>query len=247
LNESFNNLLEFALLTDENKSVDDNGDAIFQHLMTQFFFKQECREKKILGLFKKLETPVQFSNIRKITEIPLAEVEALVQAETINETFAGKIMLSKQYLKSVYPQHEPEFKRLPTEVQLPLIDRIKDKNSNIIQAFKKMYSDIDGDKKRTVLKLIALVIKNVHLKTGFPLKKTKRPVVEILKEQYNGYEQIFNGDPSVVADLNDDKKIRFLAKEFFLVHNHKDIVEIGDLLKKEFQRFEWRMSRILDI
>jgi len=245
--ESFYNLLEFVLTMDENPSISGNDKAIFEHLMIEFFFKHECEEKSILAIFKNMELPAQFKGLKSLLYMPIDSVSDFVNADTINDTFAGRVMLSRRYLKCVYPLQEPEFKMLPVEIQLPLIDRIKDKNKNIIKAFEKMHKDIEDDRNRTVMKLIALVIKNVHLKTGFPLKDTKRPAVEIIKENYNGCAQIFNGDPDVVVDLTDDKKIRLLAKEFFLVHSHKDIVEISDLLKKEFKRFVWRISKIMQI
>ena len=245
--ESFYNLLEFVLTMDESPSVLGNDRAVFEHLMTEFFFKHECEEKSILAIFKNMELPKQFKGLKSLLYMPLDSVSGFVNAETINDTFSGQVMLSRRYLKCVYPLQEPEFKMLPVEIQLPLIDRIKEKNRNIIKAFEKMHSDIEGDRNRTVMKLIALVIKNVHLKSGFPLKSTKRPASEIINENYNGCTQIFNGDPEVVASLIDDKKIRLLAKEFFLVHSHKDIIEISGLLKKEFKRFVWRISKIMQI
>lgn len=241
--ETYHNLLEFSIRLDEDPQVAGNGEEIFEALMFDYFFKYEADDKSIQTLLKQMDTPFEFKNIHSLRELSADTIREMVEGDTINDTFAAKIMLSKRYLRSFYPHHEPEYKKLPTEVQMELLDKIKEKNHNIIYAFEKMARDLEADRNRTLIRLIALCIRNVHLKTGFPLKKPKTSVEEVIKDEYPDYDKIFNADPKVMTDLNDDKKVKKLVKELFMIKQHKDIVDVANLMREEYQRYEQRLLK----
>ncbi|MFW6365506.1 MAG: hypothetical protein ACOC2H_03405 [Spirochaetota bacterium] len=243
--ETFYNLLEFSITMDENPEISGDGDEMFHHLLTDFFFRDEAQDKSIQTLLKNLETPAPFKTISSIRELTPEQIREMVSAETINDTFAARIILNKRYLKAFYPNHQPEYKKMPTDVQMEIIDCIKEKNQNIINAFEKMHRDMEADRNRTILTLVALALKNVHLRTGFPLKKTKTTVEELIRSEFSDADKIFNADPKVMTDLNDDKSVRKLVKELFKIKKHADIVEVSHMIKSEFKRFERRLLKTM--
>jgi hypothetical protein len=243
--ETYYNLLEFSFVLDDDPECAGKGEDIFEKLMLNYFFKNESEEKAVQAIFKTFNTPDLFKDIKTIREISVDQIREMVEADTINDSFAGKIMLNKKYLKTFYPHHQPEYKKMPTEVQMKILDKIKEKNESIINAFEKMYKDQEADRKRTVLTLVALAIKNVHLRTGFPLKKTKEPVEQIIRNEFDNADEIFNADPKVMTHLNDDKSIRKIVKEIFKIKKHSDIVDVSKMIKSEFSRYEQRLLKSL--
>ena len=55
------------------------------------------------------------------------------------------------------------------------------RNETILTAFGKMLVDREADKKRKILTLIALILKNIYLKTGSPFNKLAKPAEDIIR------------------------------------------------------------------
>ncbi len=120
------------------------------------------------------------------------------------------------------------------------MDAIKDKNETIITAFEKMMSDRDADRKRKVLTLIALIIKNIHYRSGIPLNKLPKNVEEIIRETFLDTDKIFTASQKQMADLLDNTKIKQLVKTFFMVKQFKDITGIAEMFIAELERYRKR-------
>ena len=106
-----------------------------------------------------------------------------------------------------------------------------------------MLLDKKTDRNRQIITLIALIIKNVHLKSGRPLNKLSKPVEEIIRSIYQISDEIFQGTDKQVRNIKDDSKIKQLIKTFFTIKQFKDLNEISDLFKAEMERFIKRSKR----
>lgn len=235
--QTYRNLLDFSIMIDQNSSIAGNPDEIFRSLMTDFFFVKAGKEKTMMNFFKNYETPEFMKKITNLREINIEDLESFLDAETINDTFAGTVILSKAYLKTFHSNHQPEFKQMPKDIQYELIDEIKAKNKEILDAFNKMFTDIEADKNRTILQLVALIIKNVHLKTGTPLKELNLPADKIIRKHISNANDTFTGKQATIKDLTDDTKIKAIIKDFFIVKKFEDITSVAEDFKKEFKRF----------
>lgn len=244
-NKSYHNLLDFSLRMDEVPEVAGRGDELFYVLMRDYFFKEEAVEKSVQGILNGLSVPDFFKKANTLRDIATEDIEKMINASTINDTFSGKIILSKKFLKTFYPQHQPDYRKMPTDIQMEIIDRIKNKNESIVYAFSKMHEDIQHDKKRTLLALIAMVLRNVHLRSGFPLKAVAGSVEDLIREEYPNCDSLFTADPRIMTDLLDDKKVKSLIKNLFKVKKHNDIVDLANQVKEEIRRFENRIQRCL--
>lgn len=234
------NLLDLSIQIDEDPELAGNMEEIFNYLILNIFFKRAGEEKKMQNFFNDYETPEFFLKHENIRDINPEEVRSFVEAETPNDTFAGKILLSKPYLKVFYQNHQPEFKKLPSEIQMEVIEKIKAKNNEFIYAFEKMKLDMEADKNRTILSLVALIIKNIYLRTGKPLKDHNNSIVNIIKNHIEYADEIFTGKQNTIKDLTDDTKIKAIVKDFFVVRKFDEIVFISDLFKTEVKRFQKR-------
>ncbi len=243
--ETYHNLLDFSLRMDDEPEIAGRGDELFYTVMSEYFFKEEAREKAVQGILNSLPVPECFKKIKTLREVSPEDIDKMVEAPTINDTLAGKIIMSKKYLKTFYPHHQPDYRKMPTDVQMEIIDLIKMKNENIMYAFFKMKQDMEYDRKRSILRLLAMVIKNVHLKTGFPMKSVSGSVEDLIREQYPDCNALFTADPRVMVDLLDDKKIKMLVKNIFKVKKHNDIVDLSNRIKDEIRRFETRIQKTL--
>jgi hypothetical protein len=154
-------------------------------------------------------------------------------------------MLSKEFLKHQYPHHAPSFGKLPEDVRFELIDDIKEKNSLIINAFSKMFKDLETTKERTVITLIALILKNIHRKTGRAINKLDEPAETIIKNIFPNTDSVFCGDQKQMGQLSDDSNIKDLVKKFFIIKQFAEITELAELFNDELSRFKrrWVKSR----
>lgn len=239
-NYSVKNLLDLSFAIDEDPELAGNMDEVFHYLLTDVFFKRAGEEKTMMNFFNNYETPHFIETASNLREVSADEIRNFTEAETINDSFAGEIMLSKPYLKTFYQNHQPEFSKLPSEVKMELIDLMKKKNEEFIGAFEKMHEDIEADKKRTILALVALIIKNIYLRTGKALKDHDDSIVTLIKKHIDYADDVFTGKQRTIKDLTDDTKIKAIIKEFFLVRKFDEIVELSDLFKKEIKRFQKR-------
>ncbi len=149
-------------------------------------------------------------------------------------------MLSQQYLKAFYPHHAPSFNKLPEDVRFELLDLIKERNESILKAFEKMLVDREADKKRKILTLIALILKNIHLKTGSPFNKLSRPAEDIIRDIFSHTDEVFSATQKQITEIKDDTKIKQIVKTFFMVKQFKDITEISAMFKDELERYRKR-------
>jgi hypothetical protein len=242
--ESFFNLIDFCIDLETEGSLAGNTPEVFRRLLTDYFYQVENSEsKKMEGLFKNMKMPDFLQGMGSILDIDMGKLEAFIQGEMIKDSLSGKIFTSTEYLKSFHPHHAPLFGKLPTEVQGELLETIKVKNRVILEAFEKMKTDRASDKTRKIITLIALVIKNVHLKSGAPLNSAARGSEEIIREIFQECDEKYRGQQRQHADLVDDKKVKQLIKEFFVVKKFQDITDMAELFKSELERYRKRALR----
>jgi hypothetical protein len=239
--ESYNNLIDVCLRIVEDPELKGKTKDQFLRLMTDYFFLNEKNENRNLELLlSNIEPPSFIGASKTILEIPIDELSSYVKGNTTNDSLAGKIMLSQQFLKAFYPHHAPSFNKLPEDVRFELMDAIKEKNETIISAFEKMMMDRTADKKRKVITLVALIIKNIHYKTGAPLNKLSKTVEETIRSTFHNTDEIFTASQKQMADLQDDTKIKQIVKSFFMIKQFKDITETALLFKEELERYRKR-------
>ena len=159
---SYKNLLDYVLELEENPEYNGKIEEQFRVLMSDYFFKDESREKPISLFLKGIEIPSPILSCGSLFKVSPEQIKSLTENDLPGNTIAGQIMMSKQYLKVFYSNHQPEYKKLPPDVQLELLDEIKEKNDAISYAFIKMNEDIEADKKRKIITLAALIISNIH-------------------------------------------------------------------------------------
>lgn len=242
--ESYNNLIDFCLSMEADEEISDDRAVLFSKVLAEYFFKKETKESKNFNAFlSDLDVPDFIKNTESLLDIDINKLEQYVNGESVNASLAGKIMLSTQYLKAFYSHHSPSFSKLPEDIKFELIDKVKEKNSVIISAFKKMGIDKDSDTKRKIITLIALILKNVHRKTGRPLKNTETSAVEIITSLYKNADSLFTADKIQTTDLKDDSKIKDLIKNFFIIRQYGDIKEISEIYKSELDRYIKRRLR----
>jgi hypothetical protein len=237
---TYRNLLDFLLEAEENPEYSGNSEELWRHLLADYFFRDEAREKPIAAFFKGVNVPDSIRPSRSLVGLDPELVRSLVENEIPNETLCGKIMMSKPYLKTFYSNHQPEFKKMPPDVQMELLDEISVRNESILDAFHKMQEDITSDTKRTNKTLAALIIRNIHLKHGIPYNKLDESVDAILSEKIENGDAVFQGRPQDMASLGDDSTVKDLIKTFFPIKQHKDLVEYAELFKKELERYKRR-------
>ena len=239
---SYKNLLDYVLELEENPEYIGKIEEQFRVLMSDYFFKDEAREKPIALFLKTIEIPSAIMTCSSLLKVSPEQIKALTENDLPGNTIAGQIMMSKQYLKVFYSNHQPEYKKLPPSVQLELLDEIKEKNDAISYAFIKMNDDIEADKKRKIITLAALIISNIHKKTGVPYNKLPEPANSILNASISNGSNVFTGKPQDLTDIADDSKIKSLIKTFFVIKQHKDLVTYSDFFKSELKRYQRRVK-----
>jgi hypothetical protein len=234
--ETFNNLIDICIKLEEEGIV--KPDELFSKLLQEYFFKKEAEGGKnleaMIGEIKVAEFTKQMNSL---LELNPDELDVFVNGEGTNDSLSGKIMLSPQYLKVFYKNHPPTFGKLPESVQFELFEKIKSKNESIVSSFRKIKEDIDSDKRRTILKLVALAVKNVSRRTGRPFSNVTEPVDQIIRNNYPGSDEIFTATNKQIAILKDESRIKSIIKAFFTIRQFKEITEITELLKSEIERY----------
>ncbi len=107
-----------------------------------------------------------------------------------------------------------------------------------------MHQDIEADKSRTLLKLIALIIKNIYKKHALPLAASSANAKEYILKNFPDCNKIFSGAQNQLADLNDNLKIKEIIKKFFTIKKFDEIQMITEKFKEELKRYEKRAKRI---
>lgn len=244
IDESFNNLIDQCIEYEVNPEYTGQPDAIFRRLLMDYFFRKDVEVSKAMeNFFEKFEIPGFISNLQSILDIDINELTSSINGETLNDSLCGKIMLSKTYLRNFYPGQDPVFTNLSEDIKFELIDKIKEKNSKIISAFEKLVEDREADKKRKIITLISLIIKNVYKKSGRPFNKNIRSVEGTINSIFPGADEKFTGNQRQMAMLEDDTSIKELVKEMFIIKQFSDIKEVAEMYKKELERYKKRSLR----
>lgn len=240
-NVGFNNLIDAYLKMSEDPELGKGVREQFLWILGEYFFKQEKESNRNFELFiNNIELPAFLDGLASLFEINLDDLASFVRGTTVHDSLGGKIMLSQQYLKAFYPHHAPSFNKLPEDVRFELLDLIKERNESILKAFEKMLVDREADKKRKILTLIALILKNIHLKTGSPFNKLSRPAEDIIRDIFSHTDEVFSATQKQITEIQDDTKIKQIVKTFFMVKQFKDITEISAMFKDELERYRKR-------
>jgi hypothetical protein len=242
--ESFNNLIDICMKLDEDVELTGNSQEIFRTLLNNYFFKQETYESKRLDNYiKNMEMPSFLKEHISLVDIDTDRLRSFIEGDSVRNSFCGAVMLSTEFLKSFYPHHTPDFKKMPPDIQAEILQRIKFKNQVILDAFDKMKTDKEADRGRKVVTLIALILKNIHLRTGMPFNKLTGPAESVIRTIFKSTDDIFNAQQRQLAELTDDKKIKELIKAFFVVKKFQDLTDFTSMFIAELERYKKRALR----
>lgn len=246
--DTYNNLIDECIALDEDPSLKGDVKAEFSRLLSNYFFRREIELSKNLELFlSNFSVPDIFNGFNSIIDIDIDILTEMVHGNSINDSLAGKIMLSQQYLKSFYPNHSPSYSKLPEDIRFELMQLIKEKNECIITAFSKMKADVASDRNRQIMTLIALILKNIHLRSGMPLNTLQSPLNVIIQKIFPMALDRFDAKPKQISELLDDSKIKELIKIIFKVKQFKEITILADQYKQEFSRYHKRALKVAQI
>ncbi len=241
--ENYDNLIDKMLALNEDDEVKGNAGLMFKLLLKDYFFASESDDsKKFEAFLTDFESPDFLKNEESLFDIDIDELKNYMEGEVVSFSLAGKIMLSKIYLKAFYSNHPPDFNSMPEEVKSEVLEKVNEKNDKIISAFEKMKSDRTGDEKRKILTLVAHILKTVHYKTERPFNKLTRTAKEIIKSIYSNTDDIFTGDQVQIADLQDDMKIKDLLKVFFKINQFDEINEMKQIYDQELEIYKKRSA-----
>jgi hypothetical protein len=243
-NESFHNLIDICIQLEEDPQFTGNTAEIFRKILSDYFFKQETFEnKKMENFFKAFPMPDFLKNHSSLLEIDIEDLRAYVESENLKDSISGKIFLSSDYLKSFYPHHAPSFNKMPSDVQQELLQKVKSRNQQIIESCEKMLADRAADKSRRIITLVALILRNIHLRTAIPFNRLERPSEDIIRGIIGNCDEVFRGQKKQLVDLSDDMKIKDLIKLFFTAKTFQDITGLAAIFKEEIERFRKRALR----
>jgi hypothetical protein len=234
---TFHNLIDLVLSYGEKKMRSDDA---FRAVLLEYFFRKESTEKKFVSFLKGFEFPPFIEVAPSLSEIDMDQFTHYVNGTSSVDSLAGKILLSKQCLKIFHQNYPPEFKKIPTDVQIALLDEVKARNDGLVSAFRKMAADRAADRARTMLTLVALIFKNIRMRNGITLMEIKRTAPEIIREIFPDADAIFRASEPQNAELTDDLKIKALIKAFCVVRRNSDLAEVTSLFKSEFGRYRIR-------
>ena len=243
-NNTYHNIID-AIIDIEEDPESRSPEKAFARLLTEYFFARETYENKaIAGYICQLPVP-DIVKQKGLLNLTPEDIAPLVECENLNETLCARIMLQPAYLKYAYPHHSPSFSKLPPEVKGEVIAAIKQRNQMVLNAFEKLQHDIKATKERTIKTLIALILKNVHLKTGMPFCKVSEPVSQLIEKNFNFCNEVFIASNKQIHELTDDAKIKNLLKSLFIVKRFDELTELSQAFKSEAKRFIRRTQRIL--
>jgi hypothetical protein len=240
----FNDLIDFYIEAEENSGEAGNAPELFRLALSDYFFREETDESKSFAAFlEKFEMPAFLANYRSLFDVDIEELRTWVDGEMINSSLCGKIFLSAPYLKSFYPHQPPSFNQLSPDVRAEVLNRIKDTNREIVEAFEKMKADIAADRSRTVIAVIAFIIKNVHKATEFPLNRLEKKAQDVIREIFPSSDDVYTAAARQNAELGDEGRVKDLIKAFFAIRKFQHITEISGHYRREFERYKKRTLR----
>jgi hypothetical protein len=235
---TFLNLIDRVLVLENGGKV--KADEVFRKLLSEYFFKTECSEKKVLNVIKGLELPSFLTASESLLEVDYDQFAGYVKGSYVTDSLSGKVILSKPFLQIFYRDHPPEVAKMPSDVQLEVLSSVKYRNGQILYAFQKMHDDVVADKQRTVTGLIALILKNIRMRTGISYSELDRPAAGIISDIFKNSNDRFTASQEQTNDISDDKHIKALIKEFCVIRKNSELTEMADLFKKEFERYKVR-------
>lgn len=242
----YNKVLDIIIDQINNPEIAGSPNGMFKYLMVNYFFREEVSDNKNFNIFL---THYNFPNfdpsINDLREIDVKTISNFINGSDVESSLCGQIMLSKNYLKSFYPNHVSEYLKLPHDIRMEMRANAEERNNSIIAAFEKMHQDIAADKKRKVLSLVALVLVNISRRTGRQLKNTDQSAEKIIKAHFSNYKETFSGNETQMADLNDESIVRDLLKYFFVIKSYGELKAISDMFKDEVERFRKRVNSAL--
>ncbi len=227
---TYHNLIDAIIDIEEDPDSRDPARG-FPRLLCEYFFAEETSENKaIAGYIYQLPVPevIKQKGLLKLTP---EDIRPLVEGENLNDTLCARIMLQPAYLKYAFPHHSPAFSKMPPDIKGEIIKLIKERNQMVLNAFQKMQQDIQATKERTIKTLIALILKNVHLKTGMPFAKISEPVGQLIEKNFNFCNETFIASNKQIHEINDDAKIKNLLKSLFVVKRFDELTELAKVFK----------------
>ena len=240
----FNNLIDICIDYEDDPRKSDDTVDIFRYLLREYFFRKEITETKaVQKIVDNVQIPLAISSSSSILKVDLNKLREELTMDAIIDTLCGRIILAEGYLKYFYHNFPPSFEKIPIEEKVEIVEKIKSKNLGILQAFEKINDDMIADKNRKVITLIALIVKNIHLRSGHPLIKQDKPANEIIASIFREVDQVYVASGRQNANLLDDSNIRELLKSFFPIYQFSDFTELGTQYKNELERFRKRALR----
>jgi hypothetical protein len=240
-NGQFIDLIDTYIDFEDDPELSGKAGEQFRRLLSGYFFEKECYDSKTMEFyFNEFPVPPFIEGMSSLFDINLDELRTYIEGEMINESLAGRIMLSKEYLKAFFPQHPPSFAQLPEDTKFELMDKIKDMNKQIQTAFEKMLLDKEADKNRKIITLVALILKKVHRESESPFNKLQKPAQAIINSIFMNADSVFAATQPQMADLKDDTKIKELLKSFFMIKQFKEITEMTEIYRMELERYQKR-------
>lgn len=243
--ESFYNLIDLLVNIRDDEEL-QNGEEQFRYLLSHYFFHEIAEENKSLEkLFSSVEIPSEITGADMLTIDPMA-VEQSLEGESMNDSLVGRIMLSPAYLKVRYPNHTPSFQQLPEDEKFELMDEMRQKKELIIEAFNKVSADREADTKRTMLTLMALILKNIHQKTGHPFAPLKKPIKELILDHFPECDKPFDASDKQMGCLKDSSSIKDILKKIFIIKQFNEITSLYEVFERELQRYVKRIKALRD-
>ncbi len=237
--KTFHNLID-SVVALESQGM--KTPEVFRTVLTEYFFRKQSEEKKFLSFMKGFDFPAFIEVTPSLLDVDMDQFRAYVEGTTPIDSLAGKIMLSKQYLRVFHSNYPSEFNKVPPNDQLELAEEVKNLNQGILSAFEKMKEDRSADMKRTMLTLVALIIKNIHLKNGVVLSQVKGSALEIIRGIIFDADDIYRATQPQNAELSDDLKIKSLIKAFCIVRKTSDLADITAMYREELERYRLRTA-----
>ena len=242
---TYQNLIDAIIDIEDDTQYRDPGKTFVRLLAEYFFATETSQNKAIAGFICQLPVPDQITKLPTLLKITPEDIKPFLETESINESLCARIMLQPAYLSFAYPHHSPSFSKMPPEIKGEIIQSIKQRNQSILTAFEKLQQDIKATKERNIKALIALILKNVHLKTGMPFTKLSEPVSQLIEKNFNFCNEIFIASNKQISEINDDAKIKNILKSLFIIKKFDELTEMSQVFKSEARRFIRRTQRIL--
>jgi len=240
----FPDFIDFYIEQEENSGLGGNGTELFRLALSGYFFREETGESKSFSAFiEKFELPSFLGNYTSLFDLDIEELRAWVDNEVVNGSLCGKLFLSAPYLKSFYPHQPPSFNQLSPDVRAEVMNRIKETNRDIVEAFEKLKADSEADRNRKVLTVVAFIIKNIHKASEFPLNRLDKKAQDVIRGIFPSSEDVYAANQRQNAELSDEGRVRDLIKAFFAIRKFQDIAEMMEHYRREFERYKKRTLR----